>query len=166
VTLHSPRTLLGEDDLAGFDCGDVELDNWLKERARMAAAANTARTFVVVDDDANVCAYYALCPASVRRDELPARHAQGTPGPVGVILLTRVAVDRQHQHQGLGRALVSDAPRRTLEAAKAIGGRALIVHAANPAAAAFYATLGFDAFPTDPLHLGILLKDLDRRYNP
>jgi hypothetical protein len=34
----------------------------------------------------------------------------------------------------------------------------LIVHAASPAAARFYATLGFDAFPTDPLHLGLLLK--------
>lgn len=46
-----------------------------------------------------------------------------------------------------------------------IGGRALIAHAANPAAAtALYANLGFDEFPTDPLHLGILVKDLRRRY--
>lgn len=131
----------------------------------MAAAASTARTFVVVDDDDNVRAYYALCPASVQRADLPAPHAQGTPDPVGVILLARLAVDRRHQRQGLGRALVSDAARRTLQAAEAIGGRALVVHAANQAATAFYSALGFDAFPTDPLHLGILLKDLRRRYD-
>jgi ribosomal protein S18 acetylase RimI-like enzyme len=131
----------------------------------MAAAASTARTFVVVDDDDNVRAYYALCPASVQRADLPAPHAQGTPDPVGVILLARLAVDRRHQRQGLGRALVSDAARRTLQAAEAIGGRALVVHAANQAATAFYSALGFDAFPTDPLHLGTLLKDLRRRYD-
>jgi GNAT superfamily N-acetyltransferase len=164
VTLHNPRALRPGDDATCFDCGDLELDSWLKERAQMAAVASTARTFVVLDDDGKVRAYYALCPASVRRTELPARHAQGTPDPVGVILLARLAVDQRHQHQGLGRALVSDAARRTLEAAEAIGGRALIVHAANPAAAAFYGALGFDEFPTDPLHLGILLKDLRRRY--
>jgi GNAT superfamily N-acetyltransferase len=164
VTLHNPRPLQAGDDLVGFDCGVAELDSWLKERARMAAAASTARTFVAVDDDGRVCAYYALCPASVRRVELPARHAQGTPDPVGVILLARLAVDRRHQRQGLGRALVSDAARRTVQAAEAIAGRALIVHAAGPAAAKFYAELGFDEFPTDPLHLGILLKDLRRRY--
>ena len=72
---------------------------------------------------------------------------------------------RRHQRQGLGRALVSDAARRTLQAAEAIGGRALVVHAANQAATAFYSALGFDEFPTDPLHLGILLKDLRRRYD-
>jgi GNAT superfamily N-acetyltransferase len=164
VTLHSPRPLRRDDNLATFDCGDAELDNWLRDRALMAAAAGTARTFVVTDDEHAVCAYYALCPASVHRAELPPRHAKGTPDPVGVILLARLAVDRHHQHQGLGRALISDAARRTLQAAQAIGGRALIVHAANPKAAAFYANLGFEVFPTDPLHLGILLKDLRRRY--
>jgi GNAT superfamily N-acetyltransferase len=165
VTLRSPRPLRPGDDLASFDCGDIELDIWLQEHARMAAAASTARTFVVVDDDDNVRAYYALCPASVQRADLLARHAQGTPDPVGVILLARLAVDRRHQRQGLGRALVSDAARRTLQAAEAIGGRALVVHAANQAATAFYSALEFDEFPTDPLHLGILLKDLRRRYD-
>jgi hypothetical protein len=48
----------------------------------MAAAASTARTFVVVDGG-KVCAHYALCPASVRRSDLPTRHAQGTLDPVG-----------------------------------------------------------------------------------
>lgn len=130
----------------------------------MAAAAGTARSFVVVDDHGVVNAYYALCPASVSRAELPTRHARGVPDPVPVILLARLAVDRRHQGQGLGRALVADAARRTLRAAEAIGGRALVVHAAGPAAAAFYTALDFEPFPTDPLHLGILLKDLRHRY--
>lgn len=164
MTLHSPRPPGPEDDLAGFDCGDVELDKWLRERARMAAAAGTARTFISVDDTGAVCGYYALCPASVQRAELPPRHARGTPDPVGVILLARLAVARTHQQQGIGRALVADAARRALAAADSIGGRALIVHAASPAAAAFYSALGFETFPTDPLHLGVLIKDLRRRY--
>jgi hypothetical protein len=38
--------------------------------------------------------------------------------------------------------------------------RALVVHARDPAAAAFYARHGFEPSPTDPLHRVLLLKDL------
>ncbi|MHB1570553.1 MAG: hypothetical protein ACYCXW_12255 [Solirubrobacteraceae bacterium] len=51
-----------------------------------------------------------------------------------------------------------------VEAAEILGVRALIVHAANEHAAAFYRDTGFDSSPTDPLHQATLIKDLSRRY--
>lgn len=49
---------------------------------------------------------------------------------------------------------------RTLTAAESVGVRALIVHARDESAAAFYARHGFEPSPTDPLHRILLMKDL------
>ena len=62
--------------------------------------------------------------------------------PIGVILLARLAVDRSLQGQGYGRALMADAAIRTLQAADLVGARALLVHARDERAAAFYERLG------------------------
>lgn len=80
--------------------------------------------------------------------------------PIGVILLARLAVDRSLQGRGYGRALVADAASRTLQAAEPVGARALLVHARDEAAAGFYERLGFNRSLTDPLHLLVLVRDL------
>lgn len=82
--------------------------------------------------------------------------------PLGVILLARLALDRSLHGQGYGRALVADAAIRTLQAAELVGARAMLVHARDQAAAAFYERLGFSRSRTDPLHLMVLIKDLHR----
>jgi GNAT superfamily N-acetyltransferase len=63
------------------------------------------------------------------------------------VVLGRLAVDLRHQGLGLGRALVADAPRRGLAARRLIGARALLVHAIDEQAAAFYRSLGFRPSP-------------------
>jgi len=62
-------------------------------------------------------------------------------------LLGRLAVDRRHHGIGLGRALVADALRRSLAARRLVGARALLVHAIDQRAAAFYRSLGFRPSP-------------------
>jgi GNAT superfamily N-acetyltransferase len=62
-------------------------------------------------------------------------------------LLGRLAVDRRHHGLGLGRALVADALRRSLAARRLVGARALLVHAIDEQAAAFYRSLGFRPSP-------------------
>ncbi len=80
--------------------------------------------------------------------------------PIPVILLARLAVDLSVQGHGLGAFLLADAMQRSLAAAESIGVRALLVHAKDDPARAFYERFGFVASPTDPLHLTLLLKDL------
>jgi GNAT superfamily N-acetyltransferase len=122
--------------LDAFESGVDELNDWLRRFARMADAARTARTYVLVQDD-RVLGYYALAPGSVRRSDLPERHAQGMPAhPIGVILLARLAVDRSSQGQGYGRALVADGAVRALQAADLIDARAMLVHARDDRTAA------------------------------
>jgi predicted N-acetyltransferase YhbS len=79
---------------------------------------------------------------------------------VPAILLARLAVDHRHQRVGLGRSLLQDVLLRCLEAAEAIGARVLLVHAKHDAAKTWYRQYGFEASPTDPLHLMMLLKDV------
>ena len=76
------------------------------------------------------------------------------------MILARLAVDRGHQGQGLGKALLKDALLRTAQAADIAGVRCLLVHAKDEAARQWYASWEFEASPTDPYHLFLMLKDL------
>ncbi len=53
-----------------------------------------------------------------------------------------------------------DAMRRTLQAAKVAGIRAILVHAKDDLARAFYEHCGFETFSTDSLTLYRLLQDI------
>ncbi len=129
----------------------------------MAEAAGTARTYVLADGH-RVLGYCALAAGSIRRQELPARHARGVPEPVAVILLARLAVAVEAHGRGYGSALLVDAARRALAGAEVIGARALIVHASDERAAGFYERFGFMPSPSDPLHLAVLMKDLRKTF--
>jgi predicted N-acetyltransferase YhbS len=82
------------------------------------------------------------------------------PDPIPVVLLGRLAVDRQFQCRGLGRAMFRDAALRVLAAADTIGVRGILVHAISEEAKAFYVALGFDPSPLDALTLMVSLRDL------
>ena len=156
-----PRPLGAGDRTSEFSCGAPELDDWLDRHARNAAAAGSARTFVTVADDVRVAGYYALAAGSVERSGAAGRLGRRMPGhPVPVVVLARLAVDERDQGHGVGAGLLRDAMLRTLTAAESIGVRALIVHARDASAAAFYERHGFEASPTDALHRVLLMKDL------
>ncbi len=80
-----------------------------------------------------------------------------------VILLARLAVDLKAQRQGVGAALLKDALIRTATAASTVGARALLVHAQDSDAKTFYENFGFESSPSDPYHLLLIMKDLQRR---
>jgi GNAT superfamily N-acetyltransferase len=76
------------------------------------------------------------------------------------MILARLAVDRAHQHKGVGKALLRDALFRTAQAADIVGIRALLVHAKSKAARDWYLGFDFEPSASDPMHLFLLLKDL------
>jgi GNAT superfamily N-acetyltransferase len=76
------------------------------------------------------------------------------------VLLARLAVDLSVPGRGLGAWLVRDAMTRALAASESIGVRAMLVHAIDEDARAFYRHHGLEPSPTDPLHLMILIKDI------
>ena len=57
---------------------------------------------------------------------------------VPVIVLGRLAIDRNHQGHGLGSHLLRDAILRSVRIADQLGVRAILVHALNEEARQFY----------------------------
>jgi GNAT superfamily N-acetyltransferase len=159
-SLLPTEKLTKDHNLSSFDCGKASLNDWLKRFALVNQQSDAARTYVV-QRGGRVVAYYSLTAGSVRREESSARVAKGLAShPIGVILLARLAVDRAEQGKGLGKALLVDALTRCLEAAEVIGARAILVHAIDDEAAAFYARFGFEPSPLEPNQLLLLMKDL------
>lgn len=81
--------------------------------------------------------------------------------PVPVVLLARLGVDTTVGGRGLGAWLLRDAMARALAASETVGIRAMLVHALDTDARAFYLHHGLEPSPTDPLHLMILTKDIE-----
>ena len=154
----APQPLTAGHDIAAFRCGEDSLDEWLHRFALANQASGSARTFVTCLDG-RVAGYCALATAAVSKASAPARVAKAMPEPVPVLLLARLAVDQTMQGHGLGWRLLRDAILRTLQVAEHVGVRALLAHALDQRAAAFYARYDFRPSPTDPLHMLLLLKD-------
>lgn len=160
--LSPVRKLSTEDITDSFDCGQEELNRFLKRFALPNQAANAAQTYVTCREN-RVVGYYSLAVGTVQPEQSSKRRLKGLARhPVPVMILARLAVDRSEQRTGIGRALLKDALLRTAQAADIAGIRALVVHAKNEEARRWYAQFDFEASPTDPLHLFLLLKDLRR----
>jgi GNAT superfamily N-acetyltransferase len=166
VGYSRPEPLEAHHELASFDCGEPALDQWLARHARASHASGAARVFVTTHSDApaRVVGYYALAAAQVEPAAATARLLKGQPREraVPVVLLARLAVDRAHQRQHVGRSLLRDAMLRVVQASDPVGIRALLVHAKHEQARAWYTQYGFESSPTDPLHLVLLLKDIKK----
>ena len=146
--------------LDSFDCGKEDLNRFLKRQAWNSQQAHSAQTYVLVKD-LRVLGYYSLAAGSVTHEEATERVRKGLARhPIPVILLARLAVDASVHGQGLGSALLKEALLRTAQAADTIGARALLVHAKDDGARAFYEHFTFEASPSDPYHLLLIMKDL------
>ena len=157
--IQPPEPLAAAHALGGFDSGVASLDDWLRRRALQNQASGASRTFVVCDAG-QVVAYYALAASAVAPDAAPGRFRRNMPDPIPVVVLARLAIARDHQGRGLGRALFQDAANRVIHAADTIGIRGLLVHAISEEAKTFYVRLGLDPSPLEPMTLMTTVADL------
>jgi len=79
------------------------------------------------------------------------------PEPVPVAVLGYLAVDQRWHGCGIGSGLLKDAVIRTMAAARHGGIRALLVHALDEQAKAFYLEHGFIESPIEPMTLMLSL---------
>lgn len=163
TALSQVEPLARTHDLSRFDCGRHEsLNLWLRKHALQNQANDSARTYVVHRDN-NVVGYYSIAAGSIARESATSRAAQGVAAhPVPVALLARLAIHKEEQGAGLGAALLKDALIRIEHAGDILGIRAVLVHAIDSSAKAFYDRFDFEPCPDDALHLMLLMKDLRR----
>lgn len=133
-------------DAADFSSGHPSLDDWIRSVAARAEG-RTARSYVVTTADGRLAAYYCLATGSVARIGVPRHLRKDAPDPIPVAIIGRLAVAKEFERRGLGSGLLQDALRRIIQIAETIGCAAIVAHAIDEAACAFYLKYGFDAFP-------------------
>jgi GNAT superfamily N-acetyltransferase len=161
-----PELLTSGHIVANFDCGKPALNTFLWHHALQNQGGGSSRTYVIARNR-EVVGYYSLAPGSVDQESAPDRVRKGqSRHPIPVILLARLALDQSVHGQGLGKHLLLDAFRRAVAGAEVIGGRALIVHAKDADAKAFYERFDMEPSPTNPSDLFLLIKDLRKALQP
>jgi len=150
VTYLSERLDPARHQLTAFNCGEPDLDRWLREQAAGAAARRVARTFVWTDPDRDpdrVVGYYSLAGHRLVRDDLPRSIGRGSPTEIPAVLLARLALDRIHHGGGNGGALLAEALARIVVATDIVAARFVVMDALHEQEAGFYEHHGFRRIP-------------------
>lgn len=158
MNLRAPESLSPDHQVNSFTCGEPVLDEWLKRRALGNQTSGASRTFVVATGEREVMGYYALAAGAVAHHDATRSIRQNMPDTVPVMVLARLAVDMRAQGMKLGAALLQDALHRCVLVSQHTGVRAMLVHALNDRARAFYERYGFRGSPVHPMTLMLRLS--------
>jgi ribosomal protein S18 acetylase RimI-like enzyme len=129
----------------GFDCGNLELNDYLRRTARQHTEKGLSRTDVLVDDQAptEILVYVTVSLAEIITDTLPAEYAKKYPAKAHGVKLARLAVATSRQREGLGTLMMIHAMRKALRVADSTGIIGLFIDAKNEAASRYYRRFGF-----------------------
>lgn len=131
-----------------FNCGEPDLDEYLRRYARQNDERNIARSFVAIDECNAVIGYYSLSTSSIEFEQIPKEYTKQLPGyPVPAALIGRLAVDLRLAGQGLGSRLLIDALQRIASASIKIAVKVVLVDAIDSKAKNFYLHFGFIELP-------------------
>lgn len=139
-----------------FDCGDDDVNTFLRKYARQSHDQQSTRTFCAIDDSipGRVIGLYTLTPGAVEYEKVPSTMTKGLARhEVGGFRLARIATDLQVSGQGLGGQLLVAAALRCLRAAQEVGGVLLIIDAKSERAARWYGSYGAEPIIGRPLTL-------------
>jgi GNAT superfamily N-acetyltransferase len=150
-------------DRTGFDCGEAELNTFLKTTARQHDQKGISRTFVLTDGSPVILGFFTLTLCEVSPTSLPSQYARAYPDhSLPAVRLARLAVSRRAQKQRFGELLLSEAVYRTALIADQAGVIGLFVDAKNDAARQFYRRYGFLEIPEQPLKLFLPINTIRR----
>jgi GNAT superfamily N-acetyltransferase len=147
-----------------FDCGEQELNDYIKRYAAQHAKKNVSRTYVAVADadPQRILGFFTLSSAQINFSELSSAMRKGLPSryPIPAARIGRLAVDRRMQGQRIGEGLLLNALYRCAVISREMGIVGVIVDAKREQAQLFYRQYGFEPIPDDPLKLFAPIKDM------
>ena len=149
------RALTKNDKKDNFDSGNVELDQFFKKYASQNKFKNyIGSTYVGVIDDM-IVGYVTLSASSIKINEYE-KLQQKLPGyPLPVLRISRLAVDKKYQNNGIGKELLKFALNLSIEQKNMFGCIGLVVDAKDEAVS-FYEQYGFET-------IDIISGDIDTR---
>jgi GNAT superfamily N-acetyltransferase len=158
--VSAPEHIEPRHDSTAFDCGEPELNDWLRLQALKNEASGASRTYVICAEG-HIIGYYALATGAIARAAATGKVRRQMPDPIPVMIIGRLAVDVRHQGRGLGYGLLRDALLRTLQVAEQAGIRAVLLHAMTAEAKKFYQRAGFQESPLDPMTMMVTIADIE-----
>ena len=152
-----------EHDRAAFDCGEAELNAFLKATARQHGEKGLSRTFVLAETEkpAVILGFFTLALCEIRAEDLPPSYIAMYPRHnLPAVRLARLAISLRHQGKGYGALLVAEAVHRTILIADQAGSIGLFVDAKDDRTSDFYKHYGFVSLPGQSKTLFLPLKTL------
>lgn len=139
-----PLSVISDEQLEKFDCGNLSLNDWLLYHARGNEANGGSRTFVLISVKGEIAGFYSLANDRLEHKGIRAVLKRNMPDHIPVILLGRLAVAKDYQGHGIGRALVRHAIETACKASVFSGAALLLTEPINESAASFYLHVGFE----------------------
>ena len=132
-----------------FDCGDEEVNRFLREQALQDHEKDMSRTMVLIDDvgdQTQIIGYHTLAMRQARQEDIP-KDKPKIKRSIPVVLLGQLGVDIAFQGRDLGELLLIDAQARVDEISLRTGIRAMMLDARNERLARWYEQHDFVRFP-------------------
>lgn len=151
-------------DRRAFSSGIAPMDRWLCESAVDQIKRNRLRLWCATNELGTFVGYYALAMHSVTPSEANNLSIRAERHPIPAIYLSALAVNKNHQCQGIGGALLGNAIIRCVTLSDEIGAAAIILDVLEDAhfarRKAFYLNLGFSEIGRkNPNRLFLSIKD-------
>lgn len=149
-----------------FDSGKQLLNNYLKTQAGQDIKRKLTACFVLSQNGTTFQGYYTLSNYSIPLSSFSKQIQQKLPKSYNAIpttLLGRLAIDKKHQGQGIGKILLIDALKRSFEIASEIDSFAVVVDPIDKEAEKFYEKNDFIKLP-DSEKMFIAIKTLQELF--
>lgn len=158
--LNNPVKLSPENNLGNFDCGNYQLNRYLKKHAYINQINNVSTCYIISDEN-KVIAYYCVSIGSINSENAPDFLKEGLPKyPIPILILARLAVDKNYQKLGIGQMLMKEIFLKAIFLAKEIACVAIFVQAKNDEAKSFYKKMGFKEDLQDKFKFYAMVKDI------
>jgi len=145
-----------------FDCGNAQLNAYLKQIARQHNEKGLSRTFVLINDKQPdvILGFFTLSICEINKQVFPNAIAKKYPHSIPAAKLARLAISKYHQKQGYGKLLMLHAMQHFLNVSQSVGIIGVFVDAKDKPASQYYEQYGFVTLPDNPLQLFLPLDTL------
>lgn len=157
-------------DRDSFDCGEEELNFFLKTKASKHNELGISKTLVLPsidileNDKYQICSFFSVAPTTISRETLPTNLLKKLPlYPVPVFLIAQLGVNKDFHNLGLGKITLIKALEYLWKVNLKMPAFAIIVDCLNSDVEKFYSKYGFKPLSTnnDRLRMFIPMKTIE-----
>ena len=128
-----------------FDCGQEDINTFLKVQSNQSAKKNYSKTYVIVEENnfSEIIAFYSL---AICKLDKPSHHIINKKYPYDMfgLSLARMGVDKKYQKQRYSEVIIIDAIKKTCSLSSIAGMQGLYVDPKSKKLINFYRKYNFE----------------------